>query len=129
MRYLSPEWLATAADVVARDAGLRDATAGVELTLEQTVTEGPDGTVCWHIVLDDGRTRLSPGRARKADLRFTTTWTTACAIARGEMAAPTAFMRGSLQVGGDLTVLIDHQQKLSAVDDVLGDLRSVTTFG
>lgn len=128
MRYLSPEWLATAADVIAHDASLREATIGVALTLEQIVTEGPDGTVRWHIVLDDGIARLIPGRAQNADLRFTTTWSTACAIARGELAAPTAFMEGSLRVGGDLTVLIDHQQRLSAVDDVLGELRSVTTF-
>jgi hypothetical protein len=128
VRYLSPEWLAAAADAIAHDAGLQEAARDISLTLEQTVTDGPDGTVSWHIVLDNGTTRLVPGRAPHADLRFTTTWPTACAIALGELAAPTAFMEGRLRVGGNLTLLIGQQQKLSTIHDVLGDLRSATTF-
>lgn len=128
MRYLSPEWLAAAGDAIAQDAGLRRAIAGIALTLEQTVTDGPDGTVRWYVVLDRGSARLIPGRAPRADLRFTTTWPAACAIARGQLAAPTAFMQGSLRVGGDLTLLVGHQQKLAAIDDALGGLRPITTF-
>jgi hypothetical protein len=128
VRYLSPEWLAAAADAIAHDVGLQEAAADISLTLEQIVTDGPDGTVSWHIVLDRGTARLVPGRASQADLRFTTTWPTACAIALGELAAPTAFMAGRLRVGGNLTLLVGQQQKLSSIDDVLGDLRSVTTF-
>ena len=128
MRYLSPEWLAAAADAIAQDAGLRRATSGITLTLEQTVTDGPEGTLRWYIVLDHGSARLVPGAAPQADLRFTTTWSAACAIARGELAAPTAFMQGSLRVGGDLRLLLGHQQKLAAIDDVLGGLRPITTF-
>jgi hypothetical protein len=128
VRYLSPEWLAAAADAIAHDAGLQGAAADISLILEQTVTDGPDGTVSWHIVLHRGTARLVPGSAAQADLRFTTTWSTACAVALGELAAPTAFLEGRLRVGGNLTLLVGQQQKLSSIDDVLGDLRSVTTF-
>lgn len=128
MRYLSPEWLAAAAEAVAHDGTLQSATADVELTLEQTVADGPEGTVCWHIVLRPGKARLIAGPTSTADLRFTTTWETAQSIARGELAAPTAFMEGRLRVGGDLTLLVRHQRKLAAVDDVLATLRSKTTW-
>lgn len=128
MRYLSPEWLEAAAEAIARDAALQTASADIDLTLEQTVADGPEGTVCWHIVLRYGRTQLVAGPCPSADLRFTTTWETAQRIARGEEAAPAAFMEGRLRVGGDLTLLVRHQRKLGAIDDVLGTLRSKTAW-
>lgn len=137
MRYLSSTWLDAAAAALADSPGLRDAIGDVVLTLEQTVTDvpgvpdgphGPDGTVRWHVVLDHGDARLVPGPAAHADLRFTTTYRAARAIALGELAAPMAFIAGRLRVGGDLTLLTRHQRLLSALDDVLVDVRKATTF-
>lgn len=128
MRYLSPEWLAAAAEAIAHDATLREVTSGLDLTLEQTVADGPEGTVCWHIILRHGHAELVAGPTSDADIRFTTTWDTARAVARGELAAPTAFIEGRLRVGGDLTALLRHQRKLAVIDDVLATLRSKTTW-
>jgi hypothetical protein len=130
VRYLSPDWLAAAAAALADSPGLQDAIGDVGLTLEQTVTGMPDGAddVRWHVVLDHGAARLTPGPAEHADLRFTTTYRVARAIALGELAAPMAFIAGRLRVGGDLTLLTRHQRVLSAVDDVLVDVRKATTF-
>ena len=128
MRYLSPEWLDAAGDALADSPGLRDAIHDISLTLEQTVVDGPDGTVRWHVVLDHGDARLATGPAERSDLRFETTYRVARAIARGELAAPMAFIAGSLRVGGDLQLLTEHQRLLSAVDDVLVDVRKATTF-
>jgi hypothetical protein len=135
VRYLSSTWLDAAAAALSDSPGLRDAIGDVSLTLEQTVTgvpdlpdEGRDGTVRWHVVLDHGDARLAPGPAEHADLRFGTTYAVARAIARGELAAPMAFIAGRLRVGGDLTLLTRHQRVLSAVDDVLVDVRKATTF-
>lgn len=128
MRYLSPEWLTAAAEAVAHDPTLQEAAADLDLTLEQTVADGPEGTVCWHIVLRHGKAELIAGPTSTADLRFTTSWETAQAIARGELAVPTAFMQGRLRVGGDLTLLARHQRKLAAVDDVLAKLRAETCW-
>jgi hypothetical protein len=129
VRYLSPAWLAAAGDALADSPGLRDATTGTSLVLEQAVVDGPDGTVCWHVVLEHGDARLVPGPAERSDLRFRTTYRVARAIAQGHVAAPLAFIAGDLQVGGDLTLLITHQWLLSALDDVLVDVRKATTFG
>lgn len=128
MRYLSPEWLAAAADAIAHDATLQEVAAELDVTLEQTVADGPEGTVCWHIILRDGRAKLVTGPVSSADLRFTTTWEVARSIARGQLAAPTAFIDGQLRVGGDLTLLLRHHRKLAAVDDVLSTLRAKTTW-
>lgn len=129
MRYLSPEWFAAASEALADDPGLAEATAGLRLTLQQTVTDAPggDGVVRWCTVVDDG-VRLVPGPLDAADLRFTTNYAVAAAIATGDLGAPTAFIRGDLAVGGDLTLLTTHQRALAAVHDVLAEVRKDTVF-
>ena len=128
MRYLSPEWLDAAREAVAADGALARALAGVTLTVEQTVDGTPDGTVRWHVAVDDGKVTLTPGPAARPDVCFTTTWDTAVAVARGELAAQRAFVEGRLRVGGDLRVLIDHHRAVAAVDDALDALRADTTY-
>lgn len=128
MRYLSPEWLDAARDAVAADDALATALAGVTLSVEQTVDGTPDGTVRWHIAVGDGKVALTPGPASRPDVRFTTTWDTAVAVARGDLAAQRAFVEGELRVGGDLTLLIAHQHAVAAVDDALAALRADTTY-
>jgi SCP-2 sterol transfer family len=128
MRYLSAEWFAAAADALAVDDDLRKVTADTDLVLEQTVTDTPDGVVRWHVVLDHGDTRLVTGPAPRADLRFHTTYDVAGAIARGQVAAPRAFVAGDLAVSGDLSVLTTQLRTLTALDDALRDVRLATTF-
>ena len=128
MRYLSPAWLDAAGEALADSPGLRSAITDLALTLEQTVTGAPDGTVRWHVVLDHGDARLVRGPAERSDLRFSTSYGVASAIALGELATPMAFMAGELRVGGDLTLLTRHQRLLASLDDVLVDVRKATTF-
>ena len=133
MRYLSPEWFDAAGAALAADPGLPAATQGFRLTLQQTVTElpvevGPGGEVTWRLVLaGDGdpaaRLERDPG---PSDVRFTTTYAVATQIAQGELGAPTAFIRGDLRVGGDLTLLTTHHRALAAVHDVLAEVRKGT---
>jgi putative sterol carrier protein len=128
VRYLSPEWFDAAGKALGADDRLREATADVELVLEQTVTDGPDGTVRWRVVVDHGDVRLETGPAPDADLHFTTTYRVASAIAQGDMAAPQAFVAGDLAVTGDLALLSGQLRALGALDDALGDVRLATTF-
>lgn len=130
MRYLSPEWFGAAQRAVETDQQLHDLTAQLELTVEQTVTEGPDDTgpssrpVQWHLVFDHGSVRLAVGPAERADLRFRAPYPVAAAIACGELGAAIAFVQGDLTVGGDLRLLTAHQRVLAAVGDVLSETRN-----
>lgn len=154
MRYLSPAWFAAAQAAIESDERLRELSAGLELTMEQIVTEGPDGpvaeqsngtgasrpsshvheeaasdrTVRWHVILDHGSARLVIGPAPHPDLRFRASYDVARAIAQGELAAPIAFVRGDLTVGGDLNLLTTHQRTLAALSDVLREVRRATSF-
>jgi SCP-2 sterol transfer family len=128
VRYLSARWIDAARQAIAADASLPAALAGVTLTVEQTVEDGPDGTVSWHIAIVDGAASLVPGPAEKPDLRFTTAYGTAAQIASGALAAQLAFVEGRLRVGGDLSLLIAHQRAIAAVDDALAPVRADTTY-
>jgi SCP-2 sterol transfer family len=126
VHYLSPEWMEAARLAIAGDASLGGATAGVRLTVEHVVTGGPQGTIRWHITIDDRKVGLAEGPALAPDLRFTTDYTTAAKIASGELGAQRAFVEGRLRVGGDLGALIRHQKALSTIDDALAGVRART---
>jgi hypothetical protein len=128
VRYTSPEWIAAAGRALADDAGLKDATVDVRLTIEQVVTGGPTGTVRWHVAIDHGRVELAEGPADAADLRFTTTYATAAGVASGELAAQRAFAEGRLRVGGDLSLLVAHHRTLASLDDALAAVRADTEY-
>jgi len=87
VRYLSPEWLDAAGAALAADDALAAALAGVTLTVEQAVDGTPDGTVRWHVAIEDGKVALTPGPAARPDVRFTTTYPVAAAVARGDASA------------------------------------------
>jgi hypothetical protein len=113
---------------LAADDAQRPALAGVRLTVQQTVEDTPDGAVTWHVAIEDGRMALDAGPADDPDLRITTRWDTAAAVAAGTLAAQRAFVEGRLRLGGDLSLLLTHQRALAAVDDVLAPVRAATTY-
>jgi SCP-2 sterol transfer family len=123
VQYLSPEWMEAARLAIARDAGLARATAGVRLTVEHVVVDGPGGIGRWHVTIDDGDVALTEGPAEDPDLRFTTDYVTASSIAAGTLGAQRAFVEGRLRVGGDLRALIRHQKALATIDDALAGVR------
>jgi hypothetical protein len=123
--------MAAAGRALAGDEDLAAAVAGLRLTIDQVVTGTPDGDIAWRLTLVDGEVRLSPGVGAAegaADLRFTTDYPTAAAIAAGEVGAQRAFVEGRLRVGGDLSLLIAHQRALAGVDDALAKVRAETTY-
>ena len=111
---------------IAGDASIARATAGVRLTVEHVVIDGPQGTIRWHVAIDDGEVGLTEGAAVEPDLRFTTDYATAAQIAAGRLGAQRAFVEGRLRVGGNLSVLISHQRALSTIDDALAGVRART---
>jgi SCP-2 sterol transfer family len=128
VRYLSPEWFTAANAALAADDNLRQLTTDLALVLEQTVEDGPDGPIRWHVVVDHGDVRMVTGPTWDADLRFRTTYEVAEAVAQGTLAAPQAFVNGDLAVTGDLRLLVTQLHTLAALDDALGDVRHATSF-
>ena len=131
LRHLSPEWIAALDEAAKASDALREAADGLDLTVQQVVTDagpdlGDDGQVAWYVRLRHGDVAIRPGRADHADVTFTQDRATSRAIADGELSAQAAFMAGRLRTGGDLTRLLDHREALADLDDVFADVRART---
>ena len=128
VRYLSAEWIDAVGAAAAGSAQLREASAGVHVTVQQRVCGGPDGDVAFHVVVDDGTVTVRPGEAPSPDVTFLQDHDTAVAVATGELAAQTAFMVGKLRVVGDVQLLMQHRDALTGLDAALAGVRETTEY-
>lgn len=126
LTFLSDEWIGALHAAATADAELATRTADVALTIEQVVTGGPDGDVCYHMAFDHGAVSVAPGPADAPTIRFRQDFATAASIAMGQGSAQRAFMTGRLRVGGDLRVLLAHGDVLAQLDDVFAPVRART---
>jgi hypothetical protein len=136
VEYLSPEWLAAAATLVAADPSLAAAASAHDLVVEYRVdhpaadgADDPLDPVVYHLRLSGGGASLEPGTAPDADVRFRCDRATALAVARGDLGAQRAFMEGRLRIGGDVRAIVAAQEVLAAVGDVLAPIRPPASPG
>lgn len=127
-RYLSSEWFDEVNRAAADDPRISVDTAGVHLTIQQVVSDGPDGEIRYAVKVRDGAVTVSPGDDPEADVVISEDWDTAVAVANGAMPAAQAFMTGRIRVSGNVAVLLDAQGSLQGLDAVFADLRQRTTF-
>jgi hypothetical protein len=129
--YLSNEWFRLADEAL---SNLRPIPEPVTVAVRVTPARGVDdvettgsGIIHYRLVLGPDRVRMiaddEPG-----DVRLTMSFATASAIARGDAGAQRAFLNGEVQLGGDTTALLGHQDHLSQIDDQLVPLRDRTIF-
>ena len=127
--FLSDEWIAALDEAASADDKLREATAGVSLVLQQTVTDSPGGDVTWHVAIDDGMIRILPGTSvLPADVTFSQSFETAKAVATAKLSAQSAFMLGKLRIGGSVAKLIEQRAAFDGLDDLFIEVRSRTTY-
>lgn len=122
VRFLSPEWI-EALDAAAQQAVVP---AGVQLTIQQIVTDGDE--VRYHLVLDDGRLRVHPGEAPAADVTLLQTRDVAAALSRGELNAQQALEAGRLKLRGNIGHLARQGKALTVMEDAFAAVRADTTY-
>ena len=105
--FLSPAWFAD------RAAAPPDPNA-VELTIQQRVTDGPDGEVAYVLRLAGGSVIIEPGQAEYPDVTITETYETALAIHEGRLSPAAAVAAGQVRVGGAVNLLLEHGAALEA---------------
>lgn len=114
--FLSDEWIAEL------DRATKDVRAAQRLVIQQVVV-GDDqqgiGDVAWHVDVTPQGTTVLPGRAEDPDVTFTQDRVTAEAIARGERAASTALVEGTLTVRGRVARLAEAREALAALDEAI----------
>ncbi|HEV7722341.1 MAG TPA: SCP2 sterol-binding domain-containing protein [Iamia sp.] len=115
-------WIAAADAAAHADEGLREASVGRRIVIGQEVVDGERRTR-WHLVLDDGEVAVRAGWPDDPDVTFSQDAAVAGRVARGEVAARTAFVLGQVRLGGDVARLLDVAPALARLGDVFGAVR------
>ncbi len=122
VKFLSQEWARALTDLLNASPEFRATAGNVELTMAQVVTGGPDGDVTYHLRIDRGEATVALGEAETPDVTATQSYSTAVAIARGDLTMQNAFMTGRLRVTGNLAKVMAHQASLVGLEALREDL-------
>ncbi|HUR24305.1 MAG TPA: SCP2 sterol-binding domain-containing protein [Acidimicrobiales bacterium] len=131
-RYLSQGWFDEVNEAARRSAALRGSTAGVSLTLQQVVTDTPEGELRYWLRVEDGSLEASLGTAggvdATADATVTQSYETATAILRGELSTEEAFLGGRIRLRGDIGLLLRHRSVLDHLGATFADVHRRTEY-
>ncbi len=112
--FLSDEWFAAANEALQAHPGFQQAISGKNLGVQFVVTDGSDGgPLDYHMSVVDGAASIAKGELEGADVTVTATRETMAGIAKGDLNTQMAFMTGKIKVGGNLAVLMMHQNIVS----------------
>lgn len=128
MRYLSLEWIEALRDKVATNTDLVTLAKDHSISVTQVVTDGPEGTVTYHLSVGDGAASFGVGAAAKEDVRMEQSWDTAVAVATGQTNAQDVFIKGDVRITGDVQKLIASEPIFAALDSVFEDVRAHTVY-
>jgi hypothetical protein len=128
VRYLSLDWIDALSRAVGDDQQLRELATTHEIGLTQVVGDGPEGDVTYHLQVGDGEARFGPGAADPEHVRMEQSWSTAVAVASGDLNAQEAFVDGRIRLYGDQQRLLEAQPVFGALDHVLASLRGRTEY-
>lgn len=126
--YLSPGWFDDLNATARADDGLRTATAGARVTIQQVVAGGPAGEVRYWVRMVDGSVEVGPGDAERPDATVAQSYGAAVAMSRGDLAVEDALLAGQARLTGNVAVLVQHQAVLQRVATALGAVRVRTTY-
>ena len=96
IRYLSLDWINALSDEVASSEQLRALAEHHQINVTQVVTNGPEGDITYHLEVNDGVASFGAGAADPEDVRMQQEWSTAVAVATGELNAQEAFIGGQI---------------------------------
>jgi hypothetical protein len=128
IRYLSLEWLDALTAEVAGSTELQELAQQYTIGVTQVVTDGPEGTVVYHLQVGDGTAGFGAGQAFPEDVRMEQTWETATAVATGTLNAQEAFIKGRILLTGSQQVLVESQPVFAALDTVFRTVRDRTEY-
>lgn len=128
VRYLSLEWIDALSRQVAASDTLSELAGTHTVGITQIVSNGPEGTVVYHLQVGDGHASFGPGAADPEDVRFEQDWDTAVAVATEQLNAQQAFITGRIRLTGDQQKLLDSTPVFGALDAVFTTVRERTDY-
>jgi len=128
IRYLSLEWLEALTVEVAASATLQQLASEHTIGVTQVVTDGPEGTIVYHLQVGDGSATFGAGSAFPEDVKMEQAWETAVGVATGELNAQEAFITGRILLTGSQQKLVEAQPVFGALDAVFTSVRERTEY-
>ena len=128
IRYLSLEWIDALSAEVAVSSVLADLAGRHSIGVTQVVSDGPEGDVVYHFQVGDGAATFGAGPAEPEDVRMEQQWSTAVAVATGDLNAQEAFIKGLIRLSGNQQLLIESQPVFGALDTVFSAVRDRTEY-
>lgn len=128
IRYLSLAWMRELTREVATSDQLRELADEHTIGVTQVITDGPEGTVIYHLQVGDGEAAFGAGAADPENVRMEQDWTTAVAVATGAQNAQEAFITGKIKLFGDQQALMGAQPVFGALDAVFASVRERTRY-
>ena len=116
VKFLSEEWATTMTEALNSSDEFKQAASGQQVTLQQVVTDAPDGgETKYFFKLDGGSAQVGLGEASDAEATITQNYETAVAIVKSELNAQNAFMQGKLKISGNMMKLMQLQGVFNAM--------------
>ena len=128
IRYLSLEWFAALTAEVAASTTMQALATEHTIGVTQVVTDGPEGTVIYHLQVGQGLAAFGAGSAFPEDVRMEQTWETAVGVATGKLNAQEAFIKGRILLTGSQQKLVESQAVFGALDAVFTTVRERTEY-
>ncbi|MEY3656106.1 MAG: hypothetical protein RL114_464 [Actinomycetota bacterium] len=128
MRYLSLEWMEAMQANVAASESLTQLASTNRIGVTQVVTDGPEGTVVYHLQVGDGVAEFGPGPASDEQVRMEQSWQTAVDVATETVPAQEVFMKGLVKISGDPQSIMDNVAVFAALDTAFAAVRGVTEY-
>jgi putative sterol carrier protein len=128
IRYLSLAWIDALTTEVAASESLQELADAHRINVTQIVRDGPEGDVTYHFQVGDGTASFGAGEADHEDVRMEQDWSTAVAVATGELNAQEAFIGGKILLFGDQQKLLDSGPVFGALDAVFASVRERTSY-
>lgn len=128
MRYLSLEWIdAMRANVAASES--MAALSGIhDIGVTQVITDGPEGTVIYHLQVGGGSASFGAGPAPTEHVRMEQSWETAVAVATDSIPAQEIFLKGLVRISGDTERLVASAPVFAALDSAFESARALTIY-
>ena len=121
-QFLSEEFMTVASEKLNAHPGFSNAISNVQLGVQFTVADSPDGEVAYYLDVADGSASMALGELDDPDVSIANTYETSVGISKGELNTQMAFMTGKLKVAGNMAKLMMNQAVFSQFTPALSDM-------
>ena len=127
-RYLSLDWIDAVRAAVSASESMRDLADTHDIGVTQVVTDGPEGTVLYHLQVGEGAVSFAAGPAPREHVRLEQSWDTAVGVATSTVAAQDALLKGLVRISGDTVRLMEAAPVFAALDHAFEAVRESTVY-